>query len=86
MDAYSAFSDNDYTIFTPLAKVLYQREIAEVDIAGLALDYCVRSTAIDSRKFGFSTRLLRRCTKAVDPASESDVLNSLKVWDVKVID
>lgn len=87
MDAYSAFSDNGSTVFTPLAKVLYQRGITEVEVVGLALDYCVKSTAIDSRKFGFTTRLLRKCTKAVDPACETDLLVSLKEnWDIEVID
>jgi nicotinamidase-related amidase len=87
VDAYSAFSDNDYIVFTPLAKVLYQRGITEVEVAGLALDYCVKWTAIDSRKFGFTTRLLKKCTKAVDSACEVDVLDSLQgSWEVIVVD
>ncbi|KAF8591514.1 Isochorismatase hydrolase [Ramaria rubella] len=86
MDAYSAFSDNEYTVFTQLAKILYQNGISEVEVAGLALDYCVKYTVIDSRKFGFQTRIFKRGTKAVDPTGEKGVLELLrKDWKVEVI-
>jgi nicotinamidase/pyrazinamidase len=85
VDAYSAFSDNAYSIFTPLAKILHKRGIEEVEIAGLALDYCVKFTATDSRKFGFITRLLRRATRAVDASSEEGVLTGLSAWGVDIV-
>ena len=86
MDAYSAFADNG-TGSSLLAKILHERKITEVDVVGLALDYCVKSTAISSREFGFKTHLLRKATKAVNPANEKDVLGALQeTWQVNLID
>jgi nicotinamidase-related amidase len=70
-----------------LAKILSERKVNEVEVVGLALDYCVKSTVISAREFGLETRLLRKCTRAVDPACERDVLDALReTWGVKVID
>ncbi|KAF8529131.1 nicotinamidase [Hysterangium stoloniferum] len=86
VDAYSAFADNEYSVFTGLAKYLYQHNIDEIDVVGLALDYCVKNTLIDARKFGFKTRLLEAGTKAVDPSRGNQVLEALRrTWKVDVI-
>jgi nicotinamidase/pyrazinamidase len=37
-----------------------------VHIGGLALDYCVRATALDARKAGFDVVLHRGATRAVE--------------------
>lgn len=42
VDAYSAFADNQYTLFTPLARVLHEEQVTDVVICGLATDYCVK--------------------------------------------
>lgn len=53
---------------------------------GLALDYCVRSTVIDARKFGFNVRLFKAGTKAVDPDREQEVLDELdQDWGVEIV-
>lgn len=86
MDAYSAFSDNG-TGSSVLAKILRERNVNEIEVVGLALDYCVKSTVISARDFGFKTRLRRRCTRAVDPLCERGVLDTLRgTWDVELID
>ena len=55
--AYSGFeatsSDGD-----DLGLYLHQREVTEVDVCGLATDYCVRATAIDACDEGLHTRVL----------------------------
>ena len=87
VDAYSAFSDNVYTVFTPLAKILHEHKVEEVEIAGLALDYCVKFTAVDARKFGFTTRVLRRATRAVDGSVEERVFAELRdQWRVEIVE
>ncbi|KIM25599.1 hypothetical protein M408DRAFT_26145 [Serendipita vermifera MAFF 305830] len=80
VDAYSAFADNQYTLFTPLAKLLHSSGISHVVICGLATDYCVRATAIDARKFGFTTKVLTDAIRAVDPAKSDEVLSELVNW------
>lgn len=80
MDAYSVFADNQYTFFTPLAKILHERHITDTVICGLATDYCVRFTAIDSCKFGFKTKVVTNAVRAVDTTNAGDILSELEVW------
>lgn len=80
MDAYSAFADNQYTFFTPLAKILHQHHITDTVVCGLATDYCVRFTAIDACKFGFKTKVVTDAVRAVDTATARGVLSELEAW------
>lgn len=43
--------------------------ITDLDIVGLALDYCVKATALDAAKLGYHTRLLMNLTAAVNGAA-----------------
>jgi nicotinamidase/pyrazinamidase len=59
-DSYSAFGGTD------LANRLRALGVRRVWIGGLALDYCVKETALDARRNGFETRLIRDATRAVN--------------------
>ncbi len=50
-DAYSGFNEPD------LEKVLRGERVGRLFIGGLALDYCVRATALDAVEKGFSVAL-----------------------------
>ncbi|KAK1225829.1 NAD(+) salvage pathway protein [Marasmius sp. AFHP31] len=50
-----------------LAQLLKEKEITDVYVVGLAMDYCVKFTAIDAKKDGYSTFVVKEGTKAVDP-------------------
>jgi nicotinamidase/pyrazinamidase len=50
-----------------LLEVLNDREVTRVDVVGLALDYCVRATALDAAEAGFETRVLLNMCAAVGP-------------------
>jgi hypothetical protein len=60
-----------------LAKLLAQRanpgESIEVDVVGLALDYCVKSTALDAKSLGYETRVVLDATRAVNVTPGDDV-------------
>ncbi len=49
-DGYSGFER------TELERLLREREVDTVHVTGLALDYCVRATALDARRAGFEGR------------------------------
>jgi nicotinamidase/pyrazinamidase len=70
-DSYSGFQDNNHFIKTDLADFLKFHEIQLVEIAGLALDYCVKCTCLDAVKEGFITCLHFNGTKAVNTKPES---------------
>jgi nicotinamidase/pyrazinamidase len=57
---YSAFE------FTELERVLRERGVRTVDVVGLALDYCVRATALDARRAGFEVTVHLDATRAVE--------------------
>ena len=76
LECYSGFGD--FGEDTGLKKILQDHDIHDVYCCGLALDYCVGSTAIDSAKAGFNTMIFEDATKSVNPAtSEKDMREKL---------
>ena len=55
IDSYSTFFDNAHRRHTGLAHYLEQRSIKEIYLMGLALDYCVKYSALDARQLGLTT-------------------------------
>lgn len=70
-DSYSGFQDNNHFLKTDLVDFLKYHEIQLVEIAGLALDYCVKFTCLDAVKNGFITCLHFNGTKAVNIKPDS---------------
>jgi len=69
-DGYSAFTMRDpvtgSTIPTALEPLLREAAVTDVVVVGLATDYCVKETALDARRLGFSTTVLTDAVAAVD--------------------
>ncbi|KAG9127128.1 NAD(+) salvage pathway protein [Ceratobasidium sp. 392] len=86
VDAYSAFADNQYLAFTELTRLVHTHDITKLVVVGLATDYCVRATAIDSRKFGIATEVVRKGVRAVFPNNEEAVLKELQAWGCAIVD
>jgi nicotinamidase/pyrazinamidase len=59
IDSYSGFFDNERLKQTPLANLLRRAVVEKIYVLGLATDYCVKFTALDARKLGFETYLIR---------------------------
>ncbi|WP_183095364.1 isochorismatase family protein [Nocardioides stalactiti] len=75
--AYSAFegiTDDG----AALADVLRTAGVTEVDVTGIATDYCVRATALDAREEGFSVRLLDGLHAGVAPESSAAAIDELR--------
>lgn len=66
IDSYSAFFDNHRKNNTGLAEYLRSKNIENVEVVGLALDYCVKYTCLDAVSEGFATTLHFRGTRAVN--------------------
>ena len=58
IDSYSTFFDNAHRRHTGLAHYLEKRGIKDVYLMGLALDYCVKYSALDARHLGFNTHVI----------------------------
>lgn len=79
IDSYSAFFDNERKRNTGLSEYLSSKKITEIDVVGLALDYCVKYTCLDALQEGFVVNLHFRGTKAVNlhPNDEMETLYEL---------
>ncbi|MGF1667302.1 MAG: isochorismatase family protein [Acidimicrobiia bacterium] len=69
-DGYSGFTMRDPvsgdTTPTELASILKKAEVDRVVVVGLALDYCVKTTALDATGLGYRTSVITSATAAVD--------------------
>lgn len=84
---YSAFSDIWNYHRTELQHYLQCHHITDVYVVGLALDYCVKSTAISAAKLGYKTFILKDYTRPIysDPASMQKLEKELKENNVSLI-
>jgi nicotinamidase/pyrazinamidase len=80
---YTGFEGADES-GTPLADWLRQRGVDEVDVVGLATDYCVQATATDAVRAGFTTTVLTDLTAGVAPDKTQKALADLRAMGVAV--
>jgi len=66
IDSYSAFMENDKQTQTGLAGYLRERGLRRLFLAGLAYDYCVRFSAIDAVRAGFSAFVVEDACRTID--------------------
>ena len=86
VDSYSGFYDNGGFETTGLTKLLGNKGVTEVYIVGLALDYCVKFTALDSVKDGFNTFLIPEACRAVNMNKGDDekAIDEMKQAGVRI--
>lgn len=65
VDSYSGFYDNGHRKSTGLAGYLREKKVDEVYLTGLAGDFCVFFSAIDSLNEGFSTVIVEDAVKSI---------------------
>ena len=81
--AYSGFEGKDRD-GTALVDWLRGREVDRVDVCGLATDHCVRATALDAARNGFSTRVLLDLCAGVAPDTTESALSEMRDAGVEV--
>jgi nicotinamidase/pyrazinamidase len=70
---------------TPLDAWLRARGVDEVDVVGIATDYCVRETADDAADAGFKTRVLLDLTAGVAEQSTAAALEEMRGHGVELV-
>jgi nicotinamidase/pyrazinamidase len=75
--AYSGF-EGASAAGTGLGAWLTDHGVTEVDVVGIATDYCVYATAADAAKAGFDTQVLLGLTAGVDPHTTAAALGKLR--------
>ncbi|MFB6870883.1 MULTISPECIES: nicotinamidase [unclassified Streptomyces] len=81
--AYSGFEGLDEN-GVGLADWLREHRITEVDVVGIATDHCVRATALDAVRAGFTTHVLLDLTAGVAEATTERALEELRRAGVKL--
>jgi nicotinamidase/pyrazinamidase len=81
--AYSAFEGADGA-GTSLGTWLRERGVDELDVVGIATDYCVRATALDAAAQGFATRVVLGLTAGVDPVTTAEALEQMRAAGVEL--
>lgn len=77
IDSYSAFFENDHRTPTGLRGYLRELGKSSVFIAGLAFDFCVRTSAEDARREGFQVTVIEDACRGIDVnGSVEDTLRS----------
>ncbi|MBY8887977.1 isochorismatase family protein [Streptomyces sp. PTM05] len=82
--AYSGFEGADEH-GTGLAEWLREREVAEVDVVGIATDHCVRATALDAVREGFTVRVLLELTAGVAARTTARALEEMRGAGVTLV-
>jgi len=81
LEGYSGFEQ------TELERLLREHRAEKVHVAGLALDYCVRATALDAKRAGFDVVVHRDATRAVEvnPGDGERAAQELREAGVEVV-
>lgn len=66
IDSYSAFFENDHKTPTGLEGYLRTRGIDTLTMVGLATDFCVNFSAVDTAKLGFDVTVRMDLCRAID--------------------
>ncbi|TJW41744.1 MAG: isochorismatase family protein, partial [Mesorhizobium sp.] len=86
IDSYSAFFENDRTTPTGLAGYLRERGIDTLTLVGLATDFCVAFSALDSIKHGFRTSVRLDACRGIDlNGSLETMLNQMRDAGVTLV-
>jgi nicotinamidase/pyrazinamidase len=82
--AYSAFegvTDDGRS----LAEVLAERGVTDLDVVGIATDYCVRASALDALESGERVRVLTDLVAGVAPATSAAALEEFRSVGVETV-
>ncbi|CAM5369389.1 isochorismatase family protein [Kitasatospora aureofaciens] len=82
--AYSGFEGLDENRRGPV-EWLRERQVDEIDVVGIATDHCVRATALDAARAGFTTRVLLDLTAGVSPDTTAAALEELRAAGVELV-
>jgi nicotinamidase/pyrazinamidase len=82
--AYSAF-EGVLDDGEPLADLLAERGVTDVDVVGIATDYCVRASALDAAATGAHVRVLTDLVAGVAQASSAAALEELRAAGIETV-
>lgn len=87
VDSYSGFFDNGHRRDTGLGNWLKEKGVTDVYVCGLATDYCVKFTALDAVKLGFTTHVIEDASRGVNlqPGDVGNAFAEMQRAGVKIV-
>lgn len=87
IDSYSAFNDNARRNPTGLDGLLRGLGVRDLFIAGIALDYCVRFTALDARRLlpEVGVTVIVDACRAVDARTGDEAIRAMRSQGIRLI-
>jgi nicotinamidase/pyrazinamidase len=88
IDSYSAFRDNAADKATGLADYLTSQGVTELDICGLATEYCVKFSALDAKAMlpGVNIRFLEAASRGISPKDIAAAIEEMRAARVDVVE
>ncbi|AZA14162.1 isochorismatase family protein [Corynebacterium choanae] len=69
-----------------LAALLQRHEITDLDIVGIATDYCVRATVLDARNHGYAVRVYPELCAGVAAATSAAALQAMQDAGARLVE
>ncbi len=82
--AYSGFEGRNHD-GQALTEWLRDHQITDVDVCGIATDYCVRATTLDALAAGFTVRVLTGLCAGVAPATTEEALHEMAAAGAEIV-
>lgn len=88
VDSYSAFRDNDHAALTGLDAYLQSNGVTDLDICGLATDYCVKFSALDAVDMlpGVRVRFVADASRGIDPAGVKTAIEEMTAKGIGIVE
>jgi nicotinamidase/pyrazinamidase len=87
VDSYSAFRDNDQGAITGLSNFFQDQAVDEIDICGLATDYCVKFSALDALEMlpGVKVRFIEDASRGITPEGVTAAIDEMRAKGIGII-
>lgn len=87
IDSYSAFRDNNKDALTGLHEYLKEQGITELDVCGLATDYCVQFSAKDAVELlpGVKVNFIQDASRGINPADVEKAIGEMNALGIATI-
>ena len=88
IDSYSGFFDNGKKRSTGLTEYLRDRSVNQLFICGLATDYCVKFSALDSINSGIRTHVIEDACRGVElnPGDSAAAIAEMRQAGVSIVE
>ncbi|MGO6671280.1 bifunctional nicotinamidase/pyrazinamidase [Rhizobium leguminosarum] len=88
IDSYSAFRDNDRDASTGLSDFLEDQGVTDLDVCGLATDYCVKFSALDALEMmpDVRVRFIEDASRGITPEGVAAAIEEMRAHGIAIID